>query len=151
MGAGDICTTQMGTPWPLAYGYFRATGMRKIDYTIPAQIANPQPADTQIGVWDLGEGELDGINALWINDVLQFAYDSNGNLMGNTLLGVIPGSSNDPGGYNDTVANTPTLNAFSFHTGCDAPIGGSAGTSSTLQLLDPIALSTGGLTTPLYW
>ena len=67
MAAGDIQTTQMGTPWPLAYGFFRATGMRKIDFSVPAAFADPQPADMQIGVWDLGEGELDGCDALWIN------------------------------------------------------------------------------------
>jgi hypothetical protein len=151
MPTGDICTTQIGTPWPLAYGFFRATGMRKIDYSVPAAAADPQPADQQIGAWDLGEGELDGINALWINNVLQFAYDSNGNLMGDTLLGVIPGSTADPGGSTDTVLNTPTLSAFSFHTGCDAPIGSGAGTSSTEQLFDPIAITPGSLITPLPW
>jgi hypothetical protein len=142
----------MGTPWPLSYGYFRATGMRKIDYSVPAAPATPQPADQQIGVWDLGEGELDGIDALWINDELQFAYDSNGNLMGTSLVGVIPGSLADPGGSSDTIANTPTLSAFSFHTGCDAPLA-SAGTlnSSTQQGYDPIAGTPGELITALCW
>jgi hypothetical protein len=116
MPGGDICTVNMGTPWPIAYGYFRATGMQKISYSVPAAPVTGgglQPADMQIGAWDLGEGELDGCNALWINDVLQFAYDQNGNLMGQTLLGVMPSTSEetDP---TDNISNTPTLTSFSF-------------------------------------
>jgi hypothetical protein len=148
MPSGDICTVNMGTPWPLSYGYFRATGMQKINYSVPAAIASPQPADMQIGVWDLGEGELDGYDALWINDVLQFAYDQNGNLMGETLLGVVPSGSST-----DSIANTPTLTAFSFHTGCDAPIwtGTPPGESQTAQLMDPNLGPAAELITQLCW
>jgi len=146
MAAGDIQTTQMGTPWPLAYGFFRATGMRKIDFSVPAAFADPQPADMQIGVWDLGEGELDGCDALWINDELQFAYDANGNLMGQSLIGVVP-----TGSGTDTIATTPTLTSFSFHTGCDAPLAGTGGTSQTEQLEDPVLEPIGNLITPSCW
>lgn len=135
MPGGDINVLAMGTPLPLAYGFFRATGNRRIDYQLLANEATPQPANIQIGVWDLGEGELDGVNALWINDTLQFAYDVHGALMGTSLLGVAP-----TGSGSDTIETTPTLNTFSFHTGCDAPVytGSSPGYSATSQLLDPI-------------
>lgn len=146
MPGGDINTVNMGTPWPLAYGYFRATGMRKIDYSVPASGGTPPPADMQIGVWDLGEGELDGCNALWINNVLQFAYDPSGNLMGTSLLGVIP-----TGTSTDNITNTPTLTSFSFHTGCDAPLGSTPGTSEVEQFIDPVLAPIGNLITPLCW
>ena len=141
MPSGDICTTNMGTPWPLSYGYFRATGMRKIDFSVTAVIATPQPANQQLGVWDLGEGELDGCDALWINNVLQFAYDPTGNLMGRTLLGVVPSGSSS-----DNISDTPTLTSFSFHTGCDSP---GLGTSQTEQRIDPIVSQIGNLITHL--
>jgi hypothetical protein len=136
----------MGAAWPLSYGYFRATGMQKISYSVPAGSGDPQPADMQIGVWDLGEGELDGCDALWINDVLQFAFDQVGNLMGNTLLGVAPSGS-----PTDNITNTPTLTSFSFHTGCDAPAAPAGGSSQTQQLYDPILFPIGALITPLCW
>ncbi|MGO8759368.1 MAG: hypothetical protein ACLQG3_14710 [Terracidiphilus sp.] len=141
MASGDICTANMGTPWSLAYGFFRATGMRKINYSVPAADETPQPADMQLGVWDLGEGELDGCNALWINDELQFAYDSTGLPMGPNLVG--QPSSN--------IATTPALSSFSFHTGCDAPLGSGGGVSQTEQLVDPILDLIGSLITPLCW
>lgn len=136
MPSGDICTANIGTPVPLAYGYFRATGMQPVNYTVPATTDVPlgtYPAGLQVGLWDLGEGELDGIDALWINNVLQFAFDSGGNLMGQNLVGVAP-----TGSGTDTTATTPTLNFFGFHTGCDAPVGGGPGTSSVMQWIDPI-------------
>ncbi len=144
MPSGDICTANMGTPWPLSYGHFRATGMRVIDYSVPAAAATPQPANMQIGVWDLGEGELDGCNALWVGGALQFAYDSNGNLMGRSLLGVTPS-----GFGTDTIVTTPTLNSFSFHTGCDAPLGSTPGNSETAQVIDPVLGPIGNLITRL--
>ena len=98
MPSGDICTANIGTPWPLCYGYFRATGMRLIDFTVLPTTAVPAgtfPANMQIGFWDLGEGELDGCDALWINNILQFAYDPSGNLMGSSLVGVSAGGCID--------------------------------------------------------
>ncbi len=142
MPSGDISVANIGTPWPLAYGPFRATGMRLIDFTVAPTVAVPVgtfPANLQIGMWDLGEGELDGPNALWINDALQFAFDSNGNTMGTSLVGVIPSDK----------TNTPTLSAFWFHSGCDAPIGSSAGSSGTTQSIDPLWTYIGSLVTPL--
>jgi hypothetical protein len=120
--------------------------MRKIDFSVPAAIANPQPADMQIGVWDLGEGELDGCDALWINDMLQFAYDPSGKLMGQNLVGIIPSGSST-----NNIQNTPTLSSFTFHTGSDAPVGAPTGHSPTNQWFDPILIPIGSLITPLCW
>jgi hypothetical protein len=142
MASGDISTANIGTPWPLSYGYFRATGMRLIDFTVLPTTAVPAgtfPANMQIGMWDLGEGELDGCDALWINDILQFAFDPHGNLMGSSLVGVVPAD----------LTTTPTLTAFWFHTGCDAPIGSSTASSGTTQQIDPLWSYIGDLVTPL--
>jgi hypothetical protein len=102
-----------------------------------------QPASMQIGFWDLGEGELDGPSALWINDVLQMAYAPGGGgaLMGNTLLGYVPSNSSSA---TENLGNTPTLSAFNFHTGADAPLTGNAvdGLWSYLgSLVTPLAFS----------
>jgi hypothetical protein len=111
----------MGTPVPLSYGFFRATGMQINSFEVLPTIAVPLgtfPAGMQIGMWDLGEGELDGCDALWIDSALQFALDSSGALMGTSLVGVTPSN----------LATTPTLNYFTFSTGCDG--GNAAGISS---------------------
>jgi hypothetical protein len=142
MPAGNICCANIGTPLPLSYGFFRATGMQLIDFTVLPTLDVPLgtfPAGLQIGFWDLGEGELDGCNSLWIDNILQFSYDLNGDVMGSSLVGHIP---------SDT-ATTPTLNAFSFHTGCDAPVGSSPGYSATQQWLDPMWAYLGGFATSL--
>ena len=139
MPSGNICTANIGTAWPLSYGYFRATGMQLIDFTIVPTVAVPSgtfPANMQIGMWDLGEGELDGCDALWIADELQFAFDPSGNLMGSSLLGVTPA---DP-------TTTAALNFFTFHSGCDAAVVG--GPSST-QEIDGLWSYLGGLATAL--
>jgi hypothetical protein len=142
MPISNICCADIGNPVPLSYGFFRATGMQLIDFTVLPTESAPVgtfPADMQIGFWDLGEGELDGINSLWIDDILQFSFDLGGNVMGTSLVGYTP---------SDT-ATTPTLNSFSFHTGCDAPVGASPGSSATEQWLDPLWAYLGGLATPL--
>lgn len=137
MPSGDICVANIGTPVPLSYGYFRATGMPLIDFAVPST-ASLLP-NMQIGFWDLGEGELDGCDALWINNELQFAFDPTGNLMGPSLLGVTPSDA----------ATTGMLNQFGFHTGCDAPTGGFPGYSVDSQWLDPLWNYLGSLVTPL--
>jgi len=144
MPSGDVCTANIGTPWPLSYGYFRATGMRLIDYSVPpgtGMDGDFQPVAMQIGFWDLGEGELDGPSALWIDSELQFALapDGSGALMGATTLGVTPGNLTS-----DLVnlGNTATLTAFNYHPGCDAPLalgGGVQGMDSLWGYLPFIA------------
>ena len=136
MPPGDICTANIGSPLPLAYGNFRATGMRLIDYTVPST-ASSLP-NMQVGFWDLGEGELDGVDALWISDELQFAFDPDGNLMGTSTVGV---GSSDP-------ATIPTLNAFNFHPGHDSPLLGGS-TTGNRQQIDSLWGYTNGLVTPL--
>ena len=67
MPSRNITTATIGNPVPLAYGYFRATGMQLVDFTVLPTLAVPVgtfPANMQIGFWDLGEGELDGVDAL---------------------------------------------------------------------------------------
>ncbi len=142
MPTGNICTANIGTPLPLAYGFFRATGMRLIDFAVAPTVGVPLgtfPAGLEIGFWDLGEGELDGCDALWINNDLEFAFDPLGILMGTSYVGVTP---------SDT-ATTPTLNAFAFHTGCDAPTGAGPGYSAVHQWIDPLWQYLGSLATPL--
>ena len=141
MPGGNICVANIGSPLPLCYGFFRATGLQLIDFTVLPTVSDPVgtfPADMQIGMWSLGEGELDGIDALWINNELQFAYDSSGILMGNSTLGVTPA---DP-------ATTPSLNAFEFHTGCDGPFLAGGGPSPG-QTADPLWSYIGNLATKL--
>jgi hypothetical protein len=90
--------------------------MQLINFTVEPTVGLPLgtfPAGLQIGFWDLGEGELDGTDALWINNVLQFAYDPQGNLMGSSLLGVVPSNT----------TTTPTLSSYAFYTGYDVPVG----------------------------
>jgi len=138
----DICVANIGTPVPLSYGYFRATGMQLIDFSVLPTLSVPLgtfPAGMQIGFYDLGEGELDGADALWIEDALQFAFDSSGTLMGTSLVGVTPSS----------LATMPTLNFFNFHTGCDAPVGAAPGYSATNQWIDPLWAYLANLATPL--
>jgi hypothetical protein len=79
-----------------------------IDFTIPST-ATALPG-MEIGLFDLGEGELDGCDALWHAGSLQFAFDPSGRLMGTSTVGVTP---SDP-------STIPTLHFFNFHTGCDA-------------------------------
>jgi hypothetical protein len=141
MPIGDVSVANIGTPVPLSYGFFRATGMRLIDFTVAPTIAVPLgtfPAGLQIGFWDLGEGELDGCDALWIDDTLQFALDSSGSLMGASLVGV---TAPDP-------TTTPTLSSFFFHPGCDAPLLGYSG-PSTPQEYDVLWGYLGSLATAL--
>jgi hypothetical protein len=120
--------------------------MQLIDYSVPAPTAMNgafQPASMQIGFWDLGEGELDGPSTLWINDILQMAFAPGGGgaLMGNTLLGYVPSNSSSA---TENLGNTPTLSAFNFHTGADAPLTGNGvdGLWSYLgSLVTPLAFS----------
>jgi len=150
MPGGDICVANMGTPWPVSYGYFRATGMRIIDYAVqPGEVTSGvQEVAMQIGFWDLGEGELDGPSALWIDNVLQMAYapGGGGRLMGSTLLGFTPSTSSSA---SVNIGNTPTLSAFNFHSGCDAPLTMASTSSQVGQGYDPLWEYLGDLVTPL--
>jgi hypothetical protein len=115
--------------------------MQLVDFTVLPTLAVPVgtfPANMQIGFWDLGEGELDGVDALWINGLLQFAFDPSGIPMGPSLVGYTPSD----------ILTSPILSSFSFHSGCDAPVV-VAGTSATLQEHDPLWAYLGSLVTPL--
>ena len=137
MPAGDICVANIGTPVPLNYGFNRLTGMQLVDFTVPST-ATTNP-NMQIGMWDLGEGEQDGISTLWIDNILQFGFDPSGNEIGTSTLGVTP---------SDTTT-TGTLVNFGYHNGNDAPLGSSPGSSATQQLIDPLWSYLGSLVTPL--
>ena len=137
MPAGDICVANIGTPVPLNYGFNRLTGMQLVDFAVPS-IATTNP-NMQIGMWDLGEGEQDGISTLWIDNILQFGFDPSGNEIGTSTLGVTP---------SDTTT-TGTLVNFGYHNGNDAPLGSSPGSSATQQLIDPLWSYLGSLVTPL--
>jgi hypothetical protein len=94
-----------GSPIALAYGYQWVTGKR-LGYT---QLQNTGTSDmdfTRIGLWGLGEGEWDGCNELWINDVLTYTSET--------------GSPSYPPLYTPPSDNPWQ---FHFHRGADSVIG----------------------------
>jgi len=108
---GSSLSETTGQPLPLIYGYNWLTGKREAYYEL--QDTGSDWRDfAHVGRWILGEGELDGCQELWINDLLAWR------------------------GYNPT---TPSVGfsgqqwqngldnkwklVFNFHSGCDSVIG----------------------------
>lgn len=100
----------LGNPAPLCYGYVWVTGKRAAYYQL--QDTGHSNIDyTRAGIWLLGEGEWDGCNELWSNDVLVWRGDT---AIASTAQGYnwIKALDN---------ANQPIM--FNFHAGTDATIG----------------------------
>ena len=114
-GANDITVANIGTVPPLSYGFVRVTGMPLIDYTDPSD-------GTEWGFWALGDGEWDGFDTLWVND-LEIGWDWD--------AGTYHGAGSESyGGLFGTVH---------FHPGTDTPPGSSllfATSTGYDQLLD---------------
>jgi len=97
-----------GSPIALAYGFQWVTGKR-LDYTQLQNTGNSHLDFTRIGFWGLGEGEWDGCNELWINDVLAYTSETGSPLYPPSWYPYTPPSDNPW--------------QFHFHRGADSVIG----------------------------
>lgn len=93
-------STTSGSPVPLQYGYCWGTGKR-LAYYMLQNTGNSDLDYTRVGLWALGEGEMDGCEELWINDTLTWQSEWD-----------------DP-------------SEFHFHRGSDAPLTASLTPSSS--------------------
>jgi hypothetical protein len=92
-----MATTATGQAIALNYGYCWITGQR-LQYRVLQNTNNDHLDWTRVGMWGLGEGEMDGCQELWDSGLQRLLYTS---------------ENDDP-------------TAFHFHRGCDAVIGSGA-------------------------
>ena len=119
--SSSACETT-GQPIPLSYGYVWATGKREAYYML--QDTGTAALDyTRAGFWKLGHGEWDGLQELWIDDVLSWR--------GNPQLAAGGAGSWMGWDWYQTLDSTTQNLVWHFHSGCDAVIGSGLAPHST--------------------
>lgn len=108
---GSSAAETTGTPIALAYGYNWVTGKRDAYYMLQ-DTGNDWLDYTRVGRWLLGEGEWDGCEELWINDMLTWR--------GSNPTTPSVGFSGQQ--WQNGLDNKWKF-VFNFHSGCDSVIG----------------------------